>query len=87
MGFMLNILYLIILLNILNDKLSNSIMLIICQICILILYTCLLIICDTCIYFKPIRMATKHPSMIISLFAIISMKKKNNKLKGLSTLQ
>ena len=44
MGFMLNILYLVILLNIVNDKLSNSIMLIICQICILILYTCLLII-------------------------------------------
>ena len=44
-------------------------------------------ICDTCLYLKPIRMATKHPSMIISLFAIISMKKNNNKLKGLSTLQ
>ena len=64
MGFMLNILYLVILLNILSDKLSNSIILIICQMCTLILYTCLLIICDTCLYLKPIRMATKHPSRI-----------------------
>jgi predicted Kef-type K+ transport protein len=64
MGFMLNILYLVILLNILIDILSNSIMLIICQICILILYICLLIICDMCLYLKPIRMATKHPSRI-----------------------
>ena len=64
MGFMLNILYLVILLNIVSDRLSNSIMLIICQTCILILYTCLLIICDTCLYLKPIRMATKHPNMI-----------------------
>jgi hypothetical protein len=68
MGFMLNILYLLILLNILSDKLNNFIMLIICQICILILYTCLLIICDTCLYLKPIRMAIKHSSRIIFFY-------------------
>jgi hypothetical protein len=64
MGFMLNILYLVILLNIVSDRLSNSIMLIICHTCILNLYTCLLIICDMCLYLKPIRMTTKHSNII-----------------------